>query len=607
MNPEATQLSRELSDGTVSELGRFLQSGLFSDLDRRFARFMVRQDPVPRVRVGQAAALLSYQLARGHIFLDLNEPPMWEDPAGAPFDQWPEPAAWMAGLRGSEVVGEAGDAKPFILTESGKLYLQRYWSYENLLAQKLRDRVPKAEGVLPPGTEERIKSLFGEATDQMEAARKALLRPFSLISGGPGTGKTTTVLKILVLLLEQDPDLVIHLAAPTGKAAARLQESVRLGLHELKCGREVGRQIAMLEASTLHRLLGAIPGSVFFRHNEKQPLAADLVVVDEASMVDLPLMAKLLAALPRTCRFILLGDKDQLASVEAGSVLSGIVEAALEAPAPSAAPPLGGSATLLTINYRFGNASPIFRICNAVRDGEAEAALAVFQESSPDLGRTELPAAGALKESLRARVVEGYRELLQQTEPAAALEAFSRFQILTPLRQGPYGKENLNRLVEEILREEGLVAPGKRDFPGRPLMVTENDYGVRLFNGDVGVLLEDEGGNLMAFFRREDGSIRKVSPLRLPLTDPAFAITVHKSQGSEFDEVLVLLPPSDARMLTRELVYTAISRARRGAEIWSTEDVLRRAIGRKVTRACGLSEMLTATARRRLETGAGAD
>lgn len=583
----------EIVGRQADELGRLLRSALFNEVDRRFAGLVCREDGGCSRYVGMAAALVSCRLREGHVFLDLAHPPAWEIPEEDLSLQWPALEEWREDLAKSPAVKSGCGMGPLLLTESGKLYLQRYWQYEKDLAEKLRELTCTSAEQLSADSVRRLDELFPDAEEQKQAARNALLRRFSLISGGPGTGKTTTVLKILMLLLGRDPKMVVRLAAPTGKAAARLQESVREGLANLACSDEAREQIRGQEASTIHRLLGSIPGSVFFRHNKENPLAADVVVLDEASMVDLPLMAKLLGALPAHCRLIILGDKDQLASVEAGSVLSGMVEASVENPADRQAPPLAGVATLLKKNYRFGNESGIFRVCNAVREGNAVVARAVFrEETGSDVTWRELPVPQRLKEELRSRILAGYRGFLREKDPKAALAAFGRFQVLTALRKGPYGKENLNLLIEEILREDGLIVPGKRNYAGRPLMVTENDYSVRLFNGDVGVLLEDEEGVLMGYFRNEDGTIRKISPLRLPFTESAFAMTVHKSQGSEFDEVLTILPARDTRVLTRELVYTAISRARQKVELWSGEDVFAAAVSRKVARASGLGERM---------------
>lgn len=577
-----------------NNFSQILGSPMFSELDRRLARFFDREEGGASRLAGVGAALASFQLRRGQIFIDLGQAPSWDERWEAAGFDWPELAVWQADLGSSTAVGGPGDGKPLVMTPGGKLYLQRYWAYENLLAERLRASGPVGAGEWSNDLVARLDHLFTNAPEQKAAARNALDRSFSLISGGPGTGKTTTVLKILILMLERKPGLSIHLAAPTGKAAARLQESIRAGLAGVECSAPVRECLEGQQAATIHRVLGAIPGSVAFRHHAENPLAVDVMVLDEASMVDVPLMAKLAAALAPGCRLILLGDKDQLAAVEAGAVLGGIVEASEDGPDGEAGP-LAGAVTLLLQNFRFGNRSAIFGLCQAVRKGDVAGAREILQDSGrSDVQWSPLPSPGELKEKLRPMVVERLGPLVGLKDPGAALDAFGRFQIVTALRQGPYGKENLNFLVEEILREEGFILPGRRNYPGRPLMVTENDYGLRLFNGDVGVLLDDEDGALMAYFRNEDGTVRKVAPMRLPHAEPAFAMTVHKAQGSEFDQVLILLPAHDSRLLTRELIYTAVSRAKTGVDLWAGEDILGAAIERKVCRGSGLGEILRA-------------
>lgn len=582
------------SPAAIREGIDLLQSPVFSDLDRRFARFIAEKDGGASPLAVAAAALVSRQLSKGHPFLDLTREPEWDDPGHAPLRPWPSLADWLAGLKGASAVGAPGESSPMLLTATGKLYFQRYWLYEKAVADGLWRRAEMGKIALPGDMAARLDELFDDAGEQKQAAANALARRFSLISGGPGTGKTTTVLKILILMLERDPGLVAHLAAPTGKAAARLQESIRDGMKTLECSEIVRARIEAMPASTIHRLLGPIPGSVFFQHNERNSLPADVVVLDEASMVDLPLLAKLFAALPPGCSFIMLGDKDQLSSVEAGSALAGIVSCAIDTPPGAKAPPLDGVATILTRNYRFGNDSGIFRICQAVQRGDSDAALNILRTPErKDIARGELPSPAGLKEKLRSLALSGFGAIAREKDPVRAMEAWGRFQIITPLRQGPFGAENLNMLVEEILREEGLIPAGRRRFSGLPLMVTENDYAARLFNGDIGILLDSGEGRLMAYFRNVDGDIREISPMRLPLTEPAFAMTVHKSQGSEFDHLLMILPPKQTPILTRELIYTGLSRARRRVEVWCREEIFRDGVARRVERASGLAEMLT--------------
>ncbi len=587
--------TKEMEAGTVRDAGnwkRILEAPVFNELDRRLARFVADSETGESRLAPVAAGLVSFLVRRGHVFADLAESLVWDDPSEGPEVDWPDFETWKDDLGKSSAVGGPGAMKPLILTDSGKLYLQRYWFYEKLLADGILEKASLREEALPEGIAERLEELFGEATDQKVAAENALRRSFSVISGGPGTGKTTTVAKILVLLLEERLELSIQLVAPTGKAAARLQESIRGGMERIRCAEEVRERLRGMEASTIHRMLGAVGGSVYFRHDARNPLPVDVVVLDEASMVDLPLMAKLIDALPGSARLIVLGDKDQLASVEAGSVLSGIVEAAEGGEGRGGA--LAGAATLLRKNYRFGNESGIFRVCNAIREGDAEETMRVLRdERFPDVEWRPLPEGEGLKEGLRALVLAGLRSQVEARDPAEALAEFGRFQVLCALRKGIFGKGNLNALVEEILREEGLVVAGRENFPGRALMVTENDYGVRLFNGDIGVLLPNGKGQTMAYFAKEDGGIREISPLRLPATEPAFAMTIHKSQGSEFDEVLVVLPGKENRILTRELLYTAISRARKKAVVWSTEEMLRATVSRRISRGSALPEMLS--------------
>jgi len=434
----------------------------------------------------------------------------------------------------------------------------------------------RCEGDAPP---------VASSEDLQELAiATALARRFVVISGGPGTGKTTTVLKILERMLAgvEGEHLRIALAAPTGKAAARLEESLRSGV-----GGAIHDRLPK-SASTLHRLLGWRPDSVNFRHNAANPLPVDVVVVDEASMVPLTMMAKLFDALPGHARVILLGDRHQLASVEPGYVLSDIADAAGDP-----ASPLHGSLVTLQKNYRFGNKSGIFELSGAVREGNADRAIAVLNAGgAPDLSVSKTPSPSQLVEKLRPAILAGFSACLRENDPAAALKQFRKFRVLCALRSGPYGVENLNRRIAEILHGEGLVAGG-RFYAGLPVLITQNDYELRLFNGDVGILFPDAAdGALMAWFLDEEGGLRRVAPMRIPLWEPAFAMTVHKSQGSEYDDVLLVLPARESPVITRELVYTGLTRARNKVEIWFQESPLREAVGRPLQRSSGLRERL---------------
>ncbi len=534
----------------------------FSALDRQLGAFLQRLagGPAPEVRL--AAMCASRARAEGNICVTLAEIAGME---GAP-----SLATLRKKLRGSGTVGAPGEFAPLILDENDRLYLRRYWEYEQDLARAILSR-----------TGSRFSSKKGETDLQEIAAAKAVSSGFTVVTGGPGTGKTWTVMKILNLLRTQPggQELQIKLAAPTGKAAARLTESIRA----------VDEKLA---ATTIHRLLGYLPGSPYFQHDARRPLNADVVIVDEASMVDLALMAKLVAAVPLRARLILLGDRDQLASVEAGNVLADICAAAENA-RPNE--PLHGAVVALRHNYRFAETGGIYRVSTAINSGDAEAAIAALRPDAKGEVKWEpLPEATRLADALRDQVVAGFRPVLEAGTAKEALASLQRFRILCAVRHGAWGIENLNTVSEEILAEAGLLTPRRGWYRGQPIMVTQNDYNLALFNGDSGIILPDadEGGELRAFFLSAEGRIRRFLPSRLPVHETAFAMTVHKSQGSEFGKVLLILPENDAPILTRELLYTGLTRAREGVEIWAAEAVLRASIARRVVRASGLQDAL---------------
>jgi exodeoxyribonuclease V alpha subunit len=313
-------------------------------------------------------------------------------------------------------------------------------------------------------------------------------------------------------------------------------------------------------------------------------------------MVDLALMAKLFQAVPASARVILLGDKDQLASVEAGAVLGDICAAAAPAPAGTNHA-LADCVVQLRKNYRFGQQSGIYRLSNAINEGRTEDVLQILRDcgvkGSTDLVSTPLPRRAELKAALRERVTTGFSEFLKASDPLAALTALSRFRILCALREGPFGVAGLNQMTEEILEAAGLIKPSGPWYNHRPVMVTRNDYNLKLFNGDVGVILPDApSGDPRAFFPGPDNEVRKFLPLRLPEHQTAYALTVHKSQGSEFDRVLLVLPDRESPVLSRELLYTGITRARKRVELWFEEKVFRAALARRLSRTSGLRDAL---------------
>jgi exodeoxyribonuclease V alpha subunit len=601
------------------------QASVLAPIDRQFAALMGRlSHDEPELKL--AAALVSYYRRQGHIYLDLEafdgKGPLEVVPGEFGSTAFPPPPAWIERLRASPAVGKPGDFTPLVLDDRGRLYLRRYWEYETELAHAILRRAKEtAPAVDGKALKEALERLFpqepgGEVDWQMVAAFAASRRRLCIISGGPGTGKTRTAVVLLTLLIEQNPSVRVGLTAPTGKAAARLQEAVKNAKAGLPCAQQIKDRLPE-EAGTIHRLLGSIPNSAYFRHDADNPLPFDVVVVDEVSMVDLALMAKLVAAIPSTARLVLLGDKDQLASVEAGAVLADLcntgerlnfskefISQYAEAtgqklPAGTASTGSGDLADCiveLRRNYRFGQTSGIYELSQAVNDGDADRAIDVLQEASGTAGSQAvwrvLPEPTALKAALKATVLDNYTLYLKAAGPAEALQRFGHFRILCALRGGPYGVENLNRLVEQILAEAGLVDPGAASHPGRPVLITRNDYNLKLFNGDIGVLFPDPQKGLRAYFAGPEQTVRDFLPLRLPEHETAYAMTVHKSQGSEFERVLLILPPAESPVVTRELVYTGLTRASSQVELWGREPALRSAIARRIKRSSGLRDAL---------------
>ncbi len=598
-----------------------------SPLSRQFASSLLRHDPNASAAVIYAAWLASEAVSEGNVCVDLAAcagQRRWHD-AVQPGVVLPALVEWVEQLRASRLVGAPGAFAPLILDEHQRLYLARYWRYEQILAADLSARAATpCDEVDGARLQTDLDRLFGvnigsEPDGQRAAAEKAVLRRLCVISGGPGTGKTSTVVRILaVLQMQYRGGLTIRLAAPTGKAAARMQEAVRgakgqlgsayplpsplppvgegmtvTGVGELGGGLTPEILAAIPEqASTLHRLLGSRPDSSVFRHDRNHPLPLDVLVVDEASMIDLALMAKLVEALPPRARLILLGDKDQLASVEAGAVFGDICAGAAAGRGAFCA-----SIALLHKSYRFGADSGIGKLAQAIRDGEADAALGLLAGgvSAAVVWRRDGLAAPGSRTLLAQRLLAGYREYLAAVRsgaaPAALFEAFGRFRVLCAHREGYAGVDGLNALAEGALRRDGLIPQREGWYHGRPVMINRNDYNLSLFNGDVGIAI-GSGGELRVYFQGADGQSRDFAPGRLPQHETVYAMTVHKSQGSEFDEVLLVLPDEITPVINRALVYTAVTRARRCIEVWGGEAVLKQAVAREVVRSSGLKERL---------------
>lgn len=597
-----------------------MDQGCITPLSYYFARFVTRGNGT-RIDslLGLTAALLSQRNQAGDVCLDLArhaEQPLFESSADNPLNIPLAPTLdrWAAGLLAHEWVGEPGEAKPLILDRE-RLYLGKYWALEDTVAQSLTERLAPIERLDETRLGEGLARLFPGTPDdgvdwQKVAAAIAVSRRFAVISGGPGTGKTTTVVKVLTLLLEQQPAMRIALCAPTGKAAARLTESIRGGKQRLDAAPEVIARIPE-KASTIHRLLGARPNEVF-QHGPDSPLLIDCLVMDEASMVDLPLMARLVGALRRGTRLILLGDRDQLASVEAGAVLgditghgvdirfsrsqSGFLErvdavAAGDLPAASGQPAIADAIGLLRTSYRFDDRSGIGRLASLINASSGrEAHRLLTAGGNTDIAWIDGPAEGLHPDAIDW-AVERYRLYLEETDIAGALAAFERVRVLAALRSGPHGVDQLNAVIARRLRARGLIQAGP-EYPGKPIMISANSYELGLFNGDIGLLWVNQDGDLRAYFRSSEGELRDFPVRRLPDHQDAFVLTVHKSQGSEFDDVLIVLPCEASPVLTRELIYTGVTRAREQLTLQGASEAFIRGCQARVQRASGLAARL---------------
>lgn len=655
-------------------LERWVERGWLRALDKAFVAFLADLDPEADSLVLLAAALTSHQLGHGHVCLDLYEtlkepdfalslPPegdVLSTPMLLPSAllKTLDGATWCRALADSTLVAKAGDnseaaaQKPLVLSER-RLYLRRYWTYERRIDAALHRRLAQAEPA-PSDLAQRLNALFGSADPgvidwQKLACALATRAAFSIITGGPGTGKTTTVVRLLALLqspaVERGKPLRIRLAAPTGKAAARLTESISHQVQSLKVSEDVRQKIPS-EVTTVHRLLGSRPGTRHFRHHAGNPLPLDVLVVDEASMIDLEMMANLLDALPPHARMVLLGDKDQLASVEAGAVLGDLcrdAEAGMYSPqtqawlesvsgedlsksglqqGDSVQHMLAQQVVMLRHSRRFGEGSGIgqlAKLVNQQQDQDARALLAA--RTYPDLFSLALK--GEQDRALSRLLLDGhgngpqgYRHYLgvmhaQRPQNVASiddprciewarkvLDAFDEFQLLCAVRKGPWGVEGLNQRITQTLFNAQLIESEQQWYEGRPVLMTRNDYGLGLMNGDIGIALrlpegtpEENRQALRVAFPRNDGSggVRFVLPSRLNDVETVYAMTVHKSQGSEFAHTALILPEALNPVLTKELIYTGITRAKNWFSLVEPrQGVFEEALRRKVKRLSGL-------------------
>jgi exodeoxyribonuclease V alpha subunit len=640
------------SDTFDAQLDHWVADGWLRPLDRALARFLRAEGGEHDILVLTAAALVSQQLGTGHICVNLNDIQAHPERfAAATVDDKGGPALALSAhpletlidrLQRSTAADTGAGNAPLVL-DGQRLYLRRYWHYETQVAATVQHLLSETLPV-PDDLQNRLQNLFQNHTSedqpdwQKVACALAVRGRLTIITGGPGTGKTTTVVRLLGLLqqaaVEAGQPLRIRLAAPTGKAAARLTESIGAQIHSLPLDKAVIERLPA-EVTTLHRLLGSRPDSRQFRFNLTNPLHADLVVVDEASMIDLEMMASLLEALPPHARLVLLGDKDQLASVEAGAVmadlcldasnggydedtagwLGSLCEADLTPWSGAArAPALARQTAMLRYSHRFGADSGIGRLARAVNQADAAAVDALWREAPEDIAR--MPLAGIDDDRLDQLCIDGYQPFLRhlQPEPTALsedaaielarvlLEDFSRFRLLCALRSGPAGVQGLNRRIAEALHAHGFLTRSDGWYPGRPVMVTRNDYQLGLINGDIGICInvadEQQRSRLRVAFPQTDNGIRLILPSRLSAVESAWAMTVHKSQGSEFQHTALVLPPTDNPVVSRELLYTAITRAsQKFSVLLPNQDVWNRAVARNTWRSSGLAERLAEAGR----------
>jgi exodeoxyribonuclease V alpha subunit len=595
--------------------------------DLYFARFIASMAGGNNPEVLLAVSLASQATFNKHVCLDLESIAgrllVGQNSDGEAI-RCPEISKWLEKLKKCPAVGRTGSKAPLILDERNRLYLYRYWEYEQILARKIIERI----GSSPNPVDGKIlldslKRLFPQTRDgemdmdpQRIAALVACLRNFCIITGGPGTGKTTTVAKILALLLEQPGkgELRILLAAPTGKSAIRLGEAISGIKDGLDCSTAVKISIPV-EAMTLHRLLKTVPGSPYFRYNQDRPLPADVVVVDEASMVDAALMSKLIQAVPENARLILIGDKDQLASVEAGSILGDICggggkneftpqwshtlnlmargfdfgDSILECPSGR----IGDCIVTLDRSYRFSEGKYIEALSRAINAGDAEKALQLAESGLHDgLTFNKIDSQAKLIDALEPVIISEYKDYISAKNPVEALKHLNDFKILCAVKKGGFGVEGINRIAEFILKNNRLIDPSAEWYDRRPVMIQKNDYSSGLFNGDIGVTWHESGSPVYVYFQTGDEEVMRLSPFRLPEHETAFAMTVHKSQGSEFESVLLLLPDKDSPVLTRELLYTGVTRAKRKIGIWDCGENFSACIQRTLIRHSGLRDIL---------------
>ncbi len=614
-------------------LDKVQKQQMLRSIDVKFAQWLARQLPDSSPYQLLLSALVSYQLADGHVCLNMKNVAdtigHWPAQLASEADEflsnqgWAEAAVDGKLIADVQMLASGTELSPLVI-DNNRLYLYRYWQYECKVAAKLM------AAVVPQSNQQDVKALdpvhlksqldryFSSAEQpdwQRVAAAITTAHRFSVISGGPGTGKTTTVTKLLAIYIESQLSLgrrpIIQLAAPTGKAAARLSESIAAAKVKLDIPEQV---LALIpeQGKTIHRLLGARAKSNQFIHNADNPLLADLLVIDEASMIDLPMMANIVAALSEQTRLILIGDRDQLASVEAGSVLGDICAVPNMAcysrqqadylaiscgfqQSEVSKYPFADQLAFLQKSYRFSATSGIGALAKACNEGDSRQSVVVLQGDYADLQVIQATADTVNDQQILAPILKGYQQYISQmgklNDPKQLLTLFNQFQVLCAMRVGSFGVERINQQIEEHFQRTTIKDADNRWYVGRPIMITRNDNPMQLYNGDIGVTCYDEESGQLKVWFEQGGVIRGVLPSRLPQHETVFAMTVHKSQGSEFDHVMFLLA-QNARVVNKELIYTAITRAKNNFTFFGNLQILKQAVTRSTLRSSGLADKI---------------
>ncbi len=586
-----------------------------NDVHQQFAEFFRDE------RIKPYAYLISKRMQDGHICIPTNE--LDENLNSIPYNK-PIPSNKLRTLT-EYISTRPEEILPFVLHKE-HLYLHRYFSYETkilnaikrLLDNEARERDAR---IAAPDKHKNLLLAFGasyditgfpeeEKTDwQLVAAIQCVVHNFSIITGGPGTGKTTTVAKILAILFSINPAYTVALAAPTGKAAMRMAESLKQA--ELPVSETITNRLKSLSPNTIHRLLKFIPDSVNFKHNKSNPLPYDIVIVDEASMIDVALFAKLLDAIGPNSRIIFLGDKNQLASVEAGSLFGDLCKS-LEGtnilskesagfinqfisdkdrkiPDSNIANlihPLAGHSIELQKSHRFNSIGGIGKFSRAIIQNE-EQTLRYFVWSNSDESVKIAPLEDT---KIFETFIEGYKEFILEPDISKALQKLNHLRVLCAVREGPQGLYAVNLAIENFLNKKKLLNPDTEFYENRPVIITKNYADLKLFNGDIGIMRKDSNGNMRAWFEDSDKKIRTVMPGYITNAETVFAMTVHKSQGSEYNSVLVILPDDyGEKLLTRELLYTAVTRAKEKVIVQTSETILIETAKASVKRTSGIN------------------